>query len=39
MKKVKIYIVAVIGLLTVIVTGIDGLDSVFNDYFLATSQL
>jgi len=35
MKKVKIYLVLVIGLLTVIVAGIDGMDSVLEDYFLA----
>jgi hypothetical protein len=35
MTKVKIYLVLVIGLLTVVVTGIDGLDSVMKDYFVS----
>jgi hypothetical protein len=39
MTKVKIYIVAVIGLLTIIATGIDGLDTVMQDYFLSMGNL
>jgi len=38
-KKIKIYLVAVIGLLTVIVTGIDGLDLVMKEYFLTIEEL
>jgi hypothetical protein len=34
-KKAKIYLVLVIGLLGVIVAGIDGLETVLEDYFLA----
>lgn len=35
MKKAKIYLVLVIGLLGVIVAGIDGMETVLEDYFLA----
>jgi len=35
MKKAKIYLVLVVGLLTVIITGIDGMETVLEDYFLA----
>jgi len=34
-KKAKIYLVLVIGLLGVIVAGIDGMETVLEDYFLA----
>jgi hypothetical protein len=39
MNKLKIYLVAIVGLLTIIITGIDGLDSVMKDYFLSMESL
>jgi hypothetical protein len=39
MNKVKIYLIAIAGLIAVIVTGIDGLDSVMKDYFVSMGNL